>query len=719
MQKREIEELAIYQIENETDIVPLLCLRELFLHKTSEIIYIIKNNVLYGIVSLGDIMRNTRNGEVKINKNYIALRENSILKAKKIFCERGNIHKIPLINKCGELVGDYSSWDDINYIERMQNRYINGNMIKKVLGEYKKIFVVEPVKQNSAAYAYLLKLFDRFQICYTVINKEKIIELMSFQVLYIFLNEDERRGMQCLYGLKLNQYDKLVDNDKDVQFSTFKSLLVSVLQSTELTDFNIRGFNIPYEMLDIKSSVLFSQLTNRGIKCFGLYSDEIVRTEYARKLMAKVRERVKRQPINKQEQWIHKGENDDFYGELYRLEEYADGSAQREINRGRNTFQYKKDIFGKYFNARNGRRVTCFQPDNYIGTIYFFGACTIVGGFVEDQFTIESFLQKRLLDQGYVYRVENYGAMLRIDSEVDVRLQEIENFSPNDIVIVLLGAEKRNVLPGMSLENIFEKNQVPSGWIMDDYHFYHCNNKANKVIADSVFDMIKPNLKKENNKKDVKIQIDFRDVMKIYIQKKYINQYFHEFQYKKYKKIGSIVMNCNPFTQGHRYLISKAREYVDFLIIFVVEEDLSLFSFEERFKLVVEGTKDLKNILIVPSGEFILSNNTFLEYFNKVDSNAVRVNAEYDINVFADYIAPALHINFRFVGEEPYDRITKIYNETMRKILPPKGVEFIEIPRMAIQDEIVSASKVRKYLENNEFVKACNLLPETTAKFVR
>ena len=35
-------------------------------------------------------------------------------------------------------------------------------------------------------------------------------------------------------------------------------------------------------------------------------------------------------------------------------------------------------------------------------------------------------------------------------------------------------------------------------------------------------------------------------------------------------KIGAIVMNCNPFTYGHEYLIDIASKLVDLLFVFVV-----------------------------------------------------------------------------------------------------------------------------------------------------
>lgn len=720
MRRREVAELAVYQTKEEIDVLLLEKLRNLYINKTSEIIYITKACKLYGIVCLGDILKNVSDGKVKINKNFISLKENSIIEAKDIFKKKKNINKIPIVDEDGELVGDYTRWEDDFYIERNQNRYLNSKIAKRMLSNYKNVYVVEPIEIYTTAYLRLLSFLENIHVDYRIVNKERVNEMIADQTLFIYFNEDERRGVQCLYGFVIDQYEELCGFEEKVRFTTYRNLMSIIFWETELKDLNLQKPNImPYNRIDEKTSVLFSQLRNRGIKCFCLYSDEREKTEYAKKFFQKVYERISKYPINQEEQWPHKGEDDEFYDELYQIEDYKNEVAQKEIDLAWSTFQYKKDIQGKYFNSKEGRRITCFQPESYIGTIYFFGPCTVVGSFVEDQYTIESYLQKKLLEKGYVYRVENYGAVLRLDSEIDSKLQEIEFYHPNDIVIMLSKTGEVLGVPGISLEKIFEKNQIPSEWVMNAHHFYHCNHKANKVIADSVLEMIEPVLdsKREICRED--IQIDFHKIMQDYIYNKYLKQYFESFIVEKYDKIGAIVMNCNPFSKGHRYLIEQARKYVDFLIVFVVEEDVSLFSFEERFIMIVEGTREFDNIMIVPSGEFVLSMNTFSEYFRKVNSAAITINAEYDINIFADYIAPLLNITYRFAGEEPYDPITRVYNETMRKILPSKGIRFVEIPRIAENNEIISASRIRKHLENGEYEEVYNLVPKTTAKYLK
>ncbi len=177
-------------------------------------------------------------------------------------------------------------------------------------------------------------------------------------------------------------------------------------------------------------------------------------------------------------------------------------------------------------------------------------------------------------------------------------------------------------------------------------------------------------------------------------------------------------MNCNPFTLGHRYLIEKALEQCSFLILFLVEEDKSFFSFEDRLKLVDEGTKDIPNLAIIPSGRFVLSSLTFSDYFNKSEMQDRIIDTSLDVTVFAREIAPCLHITKRFAGEEPFDNVTRQYNETMRRVLPEYGIEFVEIPRKEGEDGAISASRVRKLLEKRDFDGLKPLVPDSTFSYL-
>ncbi|MEA4849297.1 MAG: [citrate (pro-3S)-lyase] ligase [Clostridiaceae bacterium] len=183
---------------------------------------------------------------------------------------------------------------------------------------------------------------------------------------------------------------------------------------------------------------------------------------------------------------------------------------------------------------------------------------------------------------------------------------------------------------------------------------------------------------------------------------------------------GTIVMNCNPFTLGHRYLIEYAARQCDVLYIFVVEEDRSVFPFEVRFFLVKKGVSDLPNVQVYPSGPYIISNQTFPTYFLKQDTDVAAVQAELDLTLFAERIANPLNIRTRFVGEEPICAVTQRYNQVMKQILPRYGVCVKEIPRKMGSDGcVISASLVRSKLAQmppGEWLKL--YVPEVTYAYL-
>ncbi|WP_458699757.1 [citrate (pro-3S)-lyase] ligase [Sulfurospirillum sp. 1307] len=189
-------------------------------------------------------------------------------------------------------------------------------------------------------------------------------------------------------------------------------------------------------------------------------------------------------------------------------------------------------------------------------------------------------------------------------------------------------------------------------------------------------------------------------------------------------KIGTIVMNANPFTLGHRYLVEESAKRCDWLHLFVVKEDLSEFKFEDRIRLIREGTSHIKNITIHEGSDYIISNATFPTYFIKDKGKINELHAKLDLNVFRNRLAPYLGITHRFVGTEPYCKVTNNYNQNMKKILAdPNGkanpIEVVEIDRVEFDNDAISASRVRRLLKENNFEELKNIVPPTTYKFLK
>ena len=118
--------------------------------------------------------------------------------------------------------------------------------------------------------------------------------------------------------------------------------------------------------------------------------------------------------------------------------------------------------------------------------------------------------------------------------------------------------------------------------------------------------------------------------------KHYINTVKKSINFVDGEKIGCIVMNCNPFTNGHHYLIQESSKLVTKLIVFVVEENKSIFSFDDRIKLVREGVHNIENVTVLPSGQFMISSVTFPGYFNK--NSMICCDCEADLEIFADIL---------------------------------------------------------------------------------
>jgi len=169
---------------------------------------------------------------------------------------------------------------------------------------------------------------------------------------------------------------------------------------------------------------------------------------------------------------------------------------------------------------------------------------------------------------------------------------------------------------------------------------------------------------------------------------------------------GAIVMNANPFTLGHRWLIEQAAKQVDNLYVIVVREDVSLFKYAERKAMIEAGCADITNVTVCEGSSYAVSALSFPTYFLKKIDTATDTQITLDLDLFARHIAPALNISARFVGSEPTDALTNRYNELMKVLLPQNGIDVKETERLQKDGIVVSASALRKALSEGSFSRA-------------
>lgn len=177
---------------------------------------------------------------------------------------------------------------------------------------------------------------------------------------------------------------------------------------------------------------------------------------------------------------------------------------------------------------------------------------------------------------------------------------------------------------------------------------------------------------------------------------------------------GVVVMNCNPFTLGHRYLIEQAAKQVERLFVMVVREDCSLFAYAERKAMVEQGVAHLENVTVIDGSEYAISQATFPTYFLKRLDDAADTQMLLDLDLFRRHIAPALGATVRFVGTEPTDRLTRRYNQLMHEVL----TDVRETDRLEKEGNAVSASRVRKAMEQGDMSTIKQLVPPTTLPYI-
>lgn len=182
---------------------------------------------------------------------------------------------------------------------------------------------------------------------------------------------------------------------------------------------------------------------------------------------------------------------------------------------------------------------------------------------------------------------------------------------------------------------------------------------------------------------------------------------------KNGSRVGAVIMNANPFTLGHQYLLEQASSRVDLLHVFIVSEDVSLVPLAVRERLVREGSAHLDNVICHQTGPYMISNATFPSYFLKDSDTVIRSQAKLDIGVFLQ-IAQALGITDRFVGEEPFSQVTSIYNQVMQEELAAAGITCTIFPRKSDDDGAISASLVRTLIQEGKMAALEGKVPPST-----
>ena len=335
----------------------------------------------------------------------------------------------------------------------------------------------------------------------------------------------------------------------------------------------------------------------------------------------------------------------------------------------------------------------------------------MIGAYVEDRHTIESYLQSMINRDGRSVRVVNCGCF-------ETKYQEMIHMTstpmkPGDIVVMHLENHEYSGTETIDLTDILDRNNVPNEWLLDIP--LHCNHKVNELYARDLYDRMTTEGVLDSPVSAEPSEMLTRDLA---INSLYLDLYFNDFHPEPGQRIGTVGMHGNPFTLGHRFLIETASRQVDKLFVLLIEDELGIFSYAERFAMAVDATRDLPNVTIVSGGPFQATRNVFREYFVKVDPADMEESATADALIYTEIIGPRLGVTCRFFGDEKHNPKMAFFNELMKKILPRYGIEAIELPRASVDGRAISASVARSAADSGDMDTLLANVPAATLRFM-
>jgi len=347
----------------------------------------------------------------------------------------------------------------------------------------------------------------------------------------------------------------------------------------------------------------------------------------------------------------------------------------------------------------------------------------IFQSLVEDDYSVQAVIvapTKELALQ--IYKVAQHIASFCKD-RIDIRLfsggtdrnKEIErlNNSQPQIVIGTPGKVK-----DLAVDETYQSENLASLLVNEILNYFRSNNIYNYQV------FTKPKYK------NIFISLGFKKIVetdkvimleggvtfindKLKEINKILNNKFGEINQNT--DLGCVVINGNPITNGHMHIIEEASRNHKLVVLFVVEEDKSEFTFEERFSFAYLSTMRLGNVCVIPSSKYIVSSSTFPSYFLKDETEVSEQYSKIDALIFKEYFMKQLFIKKRYVGTETISKMVN-YNNILKETLQDK---LVIMERLQENNEVISASKVRSLLKENKIEEALLYVPREISFILR
>lgn len=683
------EALPVLQVTEDQTSISWETLKNALYSQPCNVILTETDGKLSGLISYGDLIRAKAAGlkEVPINRKYSAVGRNEFMKAREFFRARPSIKELPIIDAEGVLSGMCSSSDDLLYIE-YSDPWEKNKYLPDALRRFKQIILVRPGDQDKRRInifnIWKKHLQDNGILC-TELSVEEAVQQQGNRRRMLLVDEEFRLGFQCLVEV----FGGEVFNWGNVQ--------------------TIKQFES--ELAEHAYDELIRKFSASGVKVYNMIFTDHQTTPGRKRLAAGFKNWMRRPDARAVGPCVTADQAPAFYDELY-TEEYAKEVGQYTIHLEKSDIYTRlKDCNDRYFHVKDGERLTVGQPDQADRTVWFFGPCFMIGAYVEDRHTIESYLQSMINRDGRSVRVVNCGCF-------ETKYQEMIHMTstpmkPGDIVVMHLENHEYSGTETIDLTDILDRNNVPNEWLLDIP--LHCNHKVNELYARDLYDRMTTEGVLDSPVSTEPSEMLTRDLA---INSLYLDLYFNDFHPEPGQRIGTVGMHGNPFTLGHRFLIETASRQVDKLFVLLIEDELGIFSYAERFAMAVDATRDLPNVTIVSGGPFQATRNVFREYFVKVDPADMEESATADALIYTEIIGPRLGVTCRFFGDEKHNPKMAFFNELMKKILPRYGIEAIELPRASVDGRAISASVARNAADSGDMDTLLANVPAATLRFM-
>ncbi len=183
-----------------------------------------------------------------------------------------------------------------------------------------------------------------------------------------------------------------------------------------------------------------------------------------------------------------------------------------------------------------------------------------------------------------------------------------------------------------------------------------------------------------------------------------------------------VVLNANPFTIGHRYLVSIARSRSRHTLVLVIqgrpesggrgnhETTGIVFPPEERLRMTRKGLSDMDGVTVLPSGPYIVSRDDFPSSFLSEEMGRVPAHAALDSMVLC-HVCKALGIRSVYAGDEPRDEMSEIHLNALRSACASSGISLKVAERKRLGERYISSSMVRQDIADGNMEEAVLLAP--------